>query len=311
MNLMANYINKIKKFFDLNYYFKMEENHFEYMIRQDALIKEALSSTKLGISEDPYCDHEIVVSMTTYGNRLYSAAPVIESIMQGSMRPNHFVLNLGEDLNGKKLPVALQNQQKRGLEINYGKDIRSYKKLIPTLKKYPEAAIITIDDDLIYYYDLVEKLVHTYIESPQFIIANRIHRIKLRNDMHPVEYMSWDQEANPEDVSFLNFSTGGGGTLYPPHSLSEEVLNEDVFMDVCPYADDVWFYSMALLKGTMTKKCYTHDHQGRDFVYNDKIQDSGLYNVNTSNKNKRCRNDDQLEAVFDKYDLWSKLKEHG
>ncbi len=280
-----------------------------YTMKHDALIEKALHSTESGISKNRYCDHEVVVSLTTYGKRLYDVAVTIESIMQGSVKPNRIVLWLGEDLKDVTLPVALQLQQKRGLEIAFCKDIRSYKKLIPALRKYPEAVVITIDDDVIYHYDLVEKMVNAYIASPNHVIANRVRRISLDSKGRPTSYLHWKECDNSADASPLNFSIGVGGVLYPPHILPEEVLNESVFLDICKNADDVWFNAMALKAGICVKKCYTHDSRGEDFITNEDVQDVGLLqqNVNTRHGMSRCGNDIQLKAVFDKYDLWKEL----
>ena len=121
--------------------------------------------------------------------------------------------------------------------------------------------------------------------------------------------MSWQMEASPVDDSPLNFFTSGGGVLYPPHSLHPEVLNEKVLLDICPNADDVWDYAMALMAGTRVLKCYTHDVRGDDFLHNEQVQDAGLASVNTShNKKVPCGNDVQLEAVFNRYNLWKLLE---
>lgn len=48
----------------------------------------------------------------------------------------------------KKIPSSLQNLTKRGLEIKYCKDIRSYTKIFYTLKEFPNALVVTSDDDI-------------------------------------------------------------------------------------------------------------------------------------------------------------------
>ena len=300
-----NYFNKLKEFLNYRNYIQQSGKQIQYSLQHDKLIEKALNSHEKGISTDLYCKNEIIVSLTTYGKRLYDVATTIESIMQGSLKPNRIVLWLGDEMRAIRLPITLLNQQKRGLEINYCKDIRSYKKLIPTLKKYPEATIITIDDDVLYHYDLVEKMVNEHQRYPNHIIANRIHKIKLNNKGKPLKYMDWKFNDNPTDDSPLNFWTGVGGVLYPPQSLHPEVLNESVFMDICKYADDIWFYAMARKAGTKARKCYTHNDRGEDYLINLGVQDVGLFNINTGIHGK---NDVQLLAVFEKYNLFSTLK---
>lgn len=298
-------LNKIKLFLSSFYHVRKIEQRIHYAIRHDNLIEKALNSVDCGISNNYHINHEVVVSLTTHGKRIFDVAATIESIMQGSLKPNRIVLWLGEEMRGVQLPITLLNQQKRGLEISYCKDIRSYTKLIPALRKYPDAIIITIDDDALYHYDLVEKLINEHSLYPKHIIANRIHRIELDNNGRPKKYLNWKWNYSPIDDSPLNFLTGVGGVLYPPQSLDSEVFNETVFLNICKYADDIWFYAMALKARTKIKKCFTHSEKGEDYIINDDVQDMALHVTNVGLGGK---NDEQLIAVFDKYDLWEYLK---
>lgn len=280
----------------------------QYIIRHDQLIEKTLNSKENGVSSDRLCEYEVILSLTTYGKRLYEVAATIESIMQGSMKPNRIVLWLENELQDTELPIALKNQQGRGLEVIFCKNVRSYKKLVPALCRFPDSAIITIDDDVIYHYDFVEKLVNAHNRYPNDIIANRMHRMVLGNDGRPVNYMDWEWCVNPPlaENSHLLFFTGVGGVFYPPNSLAPEVTNDAVFMDICPYADDVWFNAMALMAGTKIRKCFTHSPRGEEYVMNADVQDVGLMHVNTG---KTGGNDRQLKGVFEKYGLWDKLKD--
>lgn len=274
----------------------------EWMNRVQELNNYVLHSSTLGISTEKYCETDVVVSLTTYDKRLYSVYLTIESIMQQTMKPNKIVLWLADDLKGKELPYTLQKQMKRGLEIGYYKDIRSYKKLIPTLYKYPNNVIITVDDDLIYEIDVVEKLVHAYNKNPSQIYFNRGHRMRLKKNGKLDKYIKWDRKIKDQKITPLNFPTTGGGTLFPPHCFNKEVFNESVFMNICKYADDVWFKAMALYNGITSQKVYTHDLGGEDYMENVDVQDIALSHYNTTGGN-----DMQLTAVFDKYALYDKL----
>ena len=286
----------------------------KYEIRRDDLMQKAINCKEPGITNDKLCNEQVVVSLTTYGRRLYDVAVTIESIMQGTMKPNLITLWLEDEMKDIELPLLLKNQQERGLKVLFCKNIRSYQKLLPAFGKYPDSCIITIDDDAIYEYDLVEKLVNAHKKHPKNVIANRLHRVVLGEDNRPIGYMRWDDEASPTDDSPLNFATGVGGVLYPPKCFPDEVMNEKVFMDICSHADDVWFYAMELMKGTRVIKCMTHEISGCDYVLNEFVQDMGLasYNTKAPIKGERadhCENDTQIKAVFDKYNLWDKLLE--
>jgi hypothetical protein len=273
-------------------------NQFTYIYRAEHLTNCALNSNIPGISSDKYCDNEIIVSLTTYDRRLFEVYLAIESIMQQSLKPNRIVLWLGYELENTEIPIVLKNQQKRGLEINYCKDIKSYKKLIPALKAFPSAVIITIDDDNIYNFDLIENLVNAYKKIPELIFCTKLHRMKLIGRNKLEKYAKWTSHYEKFYVSPLNFPTGNGGILYPPHCFNEEVFNENVFMDICKYADDVWFKAMALLNGVMAQKIFTHD-----CLSNYNAQHTSLSSINIGKR----MNDIQLKAVFDKYNLYERL----
>lgn len=308
---MRHHINGMQTHNDLCNELAKIEKSLKYALRHDLLVHDAINCREPGVSDKKYCNEEVIVSLTSYSRRLLDVSVTIESIMQGTMKPNRFVLCLEEELKGSTLPLTIQNQQKRGLEILYYKNIRSYLKLIPTLKKYPDAAIMTIDDDMIYDYDLVEKLVNAHITHPKNIVANRIFRIVLGEDKRPLNYPFWEKNSNPKDDSVLNTFTAVGGTLYPPHCLHPEVFNEDVFMDICPHADDIWFYAMALMAGTRVVKAPTRNQGGDEFMINEDVQDMGLFNTNSSSgeNSTLTGNDKQLKAVLDKYNLWDIYKD--
>ena len=274
-----------------------------YHHRAEYLNNLAVNSNESGISNAKYCNNEIIVSLTTYDRRLYDVYLAIESIMQQTMKPNRIILWLSNELKNADIPLVLQKQQKRGLEIRYCKDLRSYKKLIPALEAFPVDTIITIDDDCLYYFDLVENLVNSYKNNPNIVSCARMHRIKLLNNNTLEKYAKWTWRDDSCDISPLVFPTGAGGVLYPPRCFNQEVFNEDVFFDICKYADDVWFKAMALLNNVLSRKIYTHNKNGDDFFTNNNIQDNALFKINVN----EGMNDIQLKAVFDKYNLYNKL----
>lgn len=275
---------------------------FDIKAEQLALINR--ECTTCGISEELYNGESFIVSLTTYGKRLMDVYLTIESIMQGTCKPNHIILWLSEELKDADLPVSLQRQVSRGLEIEYVPDTKAYKKLVPALRKYPESCIVTIDDDMIFAPDMLENMIHYRKTDKDHILANRVHRMVLGENKRPISYLQWERCPKEDTISTLNFLTGGCGLLYPPHCLSDEVFNESVFMDICPLADDIWFNAMARLKGTKIRKIPTRD----EFYWeNSSVQDVALWNANGNSEN--CLNDIQLKAVFTKYNLYNSLYE--
>lgn len=283
---------------------KRANSSLEYQFASQLLTDKCLTCKESGVSDDKLCDQEVIVSLTTFGKRLYDVYVTIESIMQGTMKPNRIILWLDDDIKDKQLPITLQKQMARGLEICYSHKIRSFQKLIPTLRNNPEAVIVTIDDDLIYKFDLLEKLVNAYNCNPNQVYANRVHRIALDKDGFPLPYNSWEWGHSKEGSSKLNFLTGVGGVLYPPYCFPQEVFNEEAFTTLCPAADDVWFYAMLRLNGKEVCKVYTHDKGGADYLLNEDVQDVGLQNTNIKGV---CQNDIQIKSVFEKYGIYDLL----
>ena len=271
--------------------------------RVDWLKEQVMSCSESGVTDKRYGGEEVIVSLTSFGKRVNEVYLAIESIMQGTLKPNRIVLWLADnEFGGKVLPQTLQRQQKRGLQIEFCDDIKSYKKIIPTIEKYPEACIVTIDDDVMYEFDLLENLVRTHQENSNDVCACRMHRITLNEQNKPNSYLKWDMLVYTEEKSNLHFLTSGGGTLFPPHCFVDEVLNRDAFMQLCPFADDIWINAMILLSGRHIAKAYTHSRTGCDYLEIHQDQDDTLSKENMNPIS--CRNDIQFKAVCDKYDLY-------
>lgn len=277
--------------------------HFEN--RRYQLSEHILHDSTSGVCQEKYADHNIIVSLTTYGKRINDVAYSIESIMQQTLKANRIILWLGMEFQARRLPQLLMLQQKRGLEIHFCDDIRSYTKLVPALAIFPNDAIITIDDDLLYDIDVLERLILAHQEIPDCIHASRVHRMRLADDGHLFPYREWHLRCKETGIHKLNFLTGVGGVLYPPHCFDDEVFNQEVFLRDCKYADDVWFNAMAIKKGISVNKVQTRSENGESYLLNDDLQAGGLNMINIG---AARQNDIQIEAVFSRYDLYRKLQ---
>lgn len=280
-------------------------NNIKFFIRRVQLEEKILHCTDSGISSEKYCDHDIIISLTTYGRRLEDVCFTIESLMQQTKKANRIILWLDPSCFARPLPGTLLRQQARGLEIKETEDIRSYKKLIPALQTDSNAAIITVDDDVLYDFDMIERLINAYLTHPQSIHACRIHTMLPDGKGKLKSYNDWKWNFSDPETPERNFFTGVGGVLYPPHSLDAEVLNQPVFTSICPTADDVWFNAMARKKGTAVYKVPTRNLNGEDYLSNEAVQDMALCKVNTG---KQCMNDPQIQAVFEKYGIFGLIK---
>ena len=189
---------------------------------------------------------EIIVSLTTFPKRIGGIHYVIETLLMQSLKPDRIILWLAKEQFPEKeqdLPDSLLNLKQYGLTISWCNDIRSYKKLIPTLTLYPEALIITADDDMYYHSKMVERLYKAYKKNPHDIQCHRVTKFYIENKEFKTSPGGYEIYSH---ASYLHKLTGGSGTCYPPHSLYKDITNEELFMNLAPTNDDIWFWLMAV-----------------------------------------------------------------
>lgn len=209
-----------------------------------------------GIKPGNQRKRKLIVSLTSIPIRIDKLWITIESLLRQTYKPDRIILWLAEDeFRDIELPEKIKKQQERGLEIYYCENLRSYKKYYYAMQRYPDDYIVTVDDDIIYAEDMLEILVRTYRENPGGIVCHRSHYIeKRKGKLRP--YNEWtaynDREQIDNTYSFYNFFTSGAGTLFPVFRLKSEVLDKDAFMELAPYADDVWLNFSAWKSGVKT-----------------------------------------------------------
>ena len=221
-------------------------------------------------------NYDIIVSLTSFPARIDTVHETIESLLDQSLHADKIILWLAEEQFPNKeadLPQSLLNLKGRGLTIDWYKDIRSYKKLIPTLKKYPNSIIVTADDDNIYPKQWLQKLYDSYLKYPKDIQAHRITKFFYK---HGFEVIAGGQDYYKEP-SYLNKLVGLGGVLYPPNCFYKDILNEELFMKLVPTNDDQWFWFQAVLNGTKIRVVENPEIKAN---YIKGTQQYGLTNIN-------------------------------
>ncbi len=248
--------------------------------------------------------NNIIISITSFPERIHILHLSLYSLLTQSIKAEKVILWLAHEQFPNKeadLPSAILDLKEIGLEIYWCHDIKSYKKLIPALKEFPEHIIITADDDILYRKTWLEELLLSYEQDPKCIHAYRAHEIQFADNGSILPYMQWKHCVANHQPSFAHFATGAGGILYPPHCLDKEVFNEEGFMTLAPLADDIWFWAMALKNNTKTKiMSAEHSHT---IEINAHSNDLKLYHINGT----RGGNDKQLKNVLTHYNLYDKL----
>lgn len=254
--------------------------------------------------ECPQILPEAIISFTSYPGRIHSVDQVALSLLNQDIPSKKVILWLADSQFPNReadLPEALLALREHGLSIEWCEDIRSYKKLIPALEKYPDDIIVTADDDIIYPSDWLRRLVAAYIERPDMLHSLRSHELRITSG-NLAPYASWRHEVEEAAPSFCNFCTSGGGVLYKKELLHNDILKKDIFLKVCPDADDIWFWGMAVLRGTRIN--LVSPSLGK-LSYVEGSQDDALWRVNLTQN----ANDQKLKNIMQSYpNLLAKVK---
>ena len=209
------------------------------------------SGDRLGENAKP-APVDVIISLTTIPSRLSAVHITIKSLLNQDICFDKIVLWLHRDLESA-VPSALQRLQGDRFEICYSQTTEPHRKLVETLKQSPESFVVTCDDDMMYPTNWLSRLIESWQDHPDDIVAHMCCQIRVKNgEIQP--YRTWPPVETWDYSSPSTMTLGFGGVLYPPQSLDSQVLNRDTYMRLCPNADDLWFKTMATLKGTAMRK---------------------------------------------------------
>jgi hypothetical protein len=197
---------------------------------------------------------ELIVSLTSYPARMSKIHYTLFSLLNQTKKPDKIILWLGNDKFPNResdLPDNVIQLQKFGIQIEWCNDLRSYTKLIPAYKKYPETVIVTADDDVYYSEKWLEYLYNAYLADKKVIHCHRGLQVSYKNKTIEPLY-TWKKCVSSEK-SYTTFLQGIYGVLYPPHSLYKDAINSGLFLKLAPTDDDTWFWAMAVMNKTKIK----------------------------------------------------------
>lgn len=194
----------------------------------------------------------IIVSLTSYPGRFAHIHTTLKSIMLQTVKPDKIIVWLDEDVGRGRLTPRMLELEQYGIEYRaMPGDLKPHKKYFHVMQEYPDAIIITVDDDLIYAKDVIESLLKTHERYPNAVCARRVHKITRKPNGEIAPYNDWIGEyCGCDTPSHALVATGVGGVLYPPHCLYEKAFDEKLIMELSLKADDIWLKFMELLNGT-------------------------------------------------------------
>ena len=106
----------------------------------------------------------LIVSLTTWSARVGNIPTVLNTIYSQTVLPDKVVLNLAYN---EVIPENVQHYiDEHNIEVFRTEDTKVYKKFLPTLKRYKDACVINIDDDLLYPNTMIEDFVGVHLNYP-------------------------------------------------------------------------------------------------------------------------------------------------
>lgn len=196
--------------------------------------------------------NKIIVAMTSYPARIKTTGKAIFSIIrQKHFNKNfHFVLVLSYEEFPKyeqDLPLDIRLMSDNNvIELIWYKNIKSHKKLMPVLAKYPDNAILVVDDDIIRESDWCETFLKDHTAHPTDIIAGLVLYTLDETTQTFVRHKNFKfgYDCYGKIIKNGRPANGAGGTLYPAHTFTDKrFFDEQLFMSLSPTSDESWqFY---------------------------------------------------------------------
>ena len=243
----------------------------------------------------------IVVSMASFPPRMDALPYVLHSLMRQSVRPDKILLVLSlEDFPGglSEIPDAVLEFQKYGLEIVFEEDnLYCHRKYYHAFKQYPDAIVITVDDDCWYHRDTIRRLCKLHDRYPGTICCNVAARI---DPEHFYEYKRWEKTSSAQAPDIMLASIGFAGVLYPPHIMPDTVFDKDGIRALSLKSDDLWLKANEVVAGIKVAST-------KYFKKPVTIPGSQTVSLRSTNKGAENRNDVQWRQLDGHFHLRQRL----
>ena len=198
----------------------------------------------------------LILSLTSFPPRFAMLHLTLKSLLNQTVEPDNILLWIAHE-HLATLPEKVRSFTSRGISIRPCEDIGSYKKLVYALDEFPDAFIASAYDDKYYEPRWLESMVDAVQGSEMVIVCHRAHRVAVDDSGGLKSYVAWTKNVRDEaarEPSKDLLPTTGAGVLFPPRSLSSDATKRNLFQELCPTADDLWFYWMARRVGTEIKR---------------------------------------------------------
>lgn len=200
--------------------------------------------------------------MTTWPPRKASAVEAMQWLVKQEHDTDvHYVLTLSKDEwnydgSHSELPSAeslLAAMEEIGVEVIWDNgNTMSHKKLMPTLQRYPDNAIIVVDDDVRQRDGWLQAMIDDHREHPTDIIYGSSSSVVEIIDGRIVEGLAQrNMYTKPGCVTFNKKpANGASGTLYPAGTFTDpRFFDRSLYMTLSPTSDETWQFAFAVMTG--------------------------------------------------------------
>lgn len=192
---------------------------------------------------------ELVISLTSFPGRFGLLHLTLMSLLCQTVRADRVVLWVDEKY-ADRVPPKVRALEAHGLTIRtWPDDIKCYMKIVPTLAEWPDATVVTADDDIHYWPTWLEELLAASAASPGSVVCHRAHQVTHAADGRLNPYKAWRWAVAEPCRGTDLFFTGVGGVLYPRGCLARCIEEGPRYREISPYNDDIWLNWMTRLQG--------------------------------------------------------------
>lgn len=198
--------------------------------------------------------NNIIISFTTFPKRFHLAKKLIKHVLSFKFRCNKFICWLSTDECTESELHYFDDLINDYFNVDFVKEnIKSYKKLIPAIKKYSDKYIITIDDDAFIEEYKILNLIEMSNKYPNAVCGNSVKPIVVDLSNKIIPYINHHKYIHTlkENCELYGCMTIGiNGVIYPPNFGKynlEFLCNSGIFMTNFSTADDIWFYIYEML----------------------------------------------------------------
>ena len=243
----------------------------------------------------------LVVSLTSFPERIGNLWMVLDSLFRQDVRPDKIVVVLTKEEvpeGASSLPESLRKFEPLGVETVFlPYNLRCHNKYFYAFGRYPDATVVTVDDDCIYRKDTLKRLVDLHRKNPGAVCCN-IAAVIDPDDF--TSYKAWKKSSSEGEPDHLNVALGFAGILYPEDIDRTIFLDRETAEKLAPTADDLWLKAVEIDRGIKVAR-------GRFFPKPVTIKSSQKVSLRSVNKGTESRNDRQWEALDGHFHLREKL----